>query len=91
MPKNYGIVQQGSCSSFVDETVLSAEEAHKVALQNLKKLPGIINVRLAGSELIYFPLWTVHLEDAECKHKLEVCGVTGYIVFEESINKQAGS
>jgi hypothetical protein len=90
MPKAHGVVQHGNCSFFVDEVVFDREEAVRIALQNLKKLPGVINVRMGGSQVIYLPLWTVHLEDPEFRHKIEICGVTGYVVYEQSYNKQTG-
>jgi hypothetical protein len=87
--RSFGVVQEGGRSStLIEEVAIGREEARSVAVRNVRRLPGVIQVRVAGSEVIYLPVWTVHLEDSEFVHKIEICGVTGYVVAEQSVPKE---
>lgn len=89
-PRSFGVVQEGHVTAVTEEVRLDRDEAGNVALRNLERLPGIISARLGGCEIIYLPLWTVHLEEADFDHVIEVCGVTGYVVSEESTPRESG-
>ncbi|MCU0693140.1 MAG: hypothetical protein MUF54_17245, partial [Polyangiaceae bacterium] len=89
-PRPFGVVQEGQSAAVTEEVRFDRDQAGKVAVRNLQKLPGVISTRLGGCEIIYLPLWTVHLEEADFDHVIEVCGVTGYVVSEESTPRRTG-
>jgi hypothetical protein len=83
-PKDFAIKYEGDHEFFIDDVEVTEEYATEVAKKNIVRVPGVINVVLTKPEIIYFPIWTVHLIGDVKRYKLEICGVTGYIVYEGS-------